>query len=459
MEQKDKSSQVSILPTPIKSKMQLSRSDFELCSVIGKGAYAKVYKAKYAKDPLGEYKAIKIMEIETMERLHKLYQIYLECDILSQLSHPSLVNIDGVFEERKKIYIVLEYLSKGDFSDLLRLNFPLPKDTIKFYAAEIVNVLEYLQENKVIHRDLKPENIMLDDNSHLKLIDFATAKVIGKCFNKEKMCFEDEKDGNEFNYSEEDFEEEEFRNKRGVTFVGTAEYVSPEVLKDDPAGFGADIWALGIMIYQMYCGRTPFKAPTEYLIFKKIEENKIEYPSQLIPEDAKDLIQRLLVKDPQSRLGSGEKGTENDFEHLKSHPYFNGINFSTLTTSVVPNSFSFKSLINKGNENEAESCRSSVNSNNNSSFLKKESTEKKVERPEKILMEGTLEKKSPWFHYNTRKVILYSTPKLEYIDPEKGTVKGSIYLSKDCKAEHVDTQVFDLYTPKRSFKFKVKYLI
>ena len=198
-----------VLKVPFRTKNKYCKKDFDVLSLAGKGAYAKVVKARYLPDGKGTLKGIKVMEIDAMERNNKLYQVYLENEVLMDLSHPNIVNIDGIFEEKRRIHIVLEYCSKGDFSDFLRVNHPLREGTIRFFASEMVNVLGYLQEKKIVHRDLKPENILLDDNCHLKVIDFATAKIIGKVFNKETMTFEDEtlieksnKTGNDNNYEE-----------------------------------------------------------------------------------------------------------------------------------------------------------------------------------------------------------------------------------------------------------------
>jgi 3-phosphoinositide dependent protein kinase-1 len=97
----------------------------------------------------------------------------------------------------------MEYLSKGDFSDFIRLNFPLKIDTIQFYAAEIVSFLEYIQSKKIVHRDLKPENIMMNENWHLQVIDFATARILGKYFDKKKMVFKDDAISNDNNKKNE----------------------------------------------------------------------------------------------------------------------------------------------------------------------------------------------------------------------------------------------------------------
>ena len=456
---------MSKLNIPLKTKKAYKNEDFDVISLSGKGAYGTVLKVKLKEDPTNKLYAIKTMDIKALSSIKKLYQAYLECDILSQIDNPYIVNIFGAFSENGKIYIVMDYLSKGDFSDFIRLNFPLKLDTIQFYAAEIINFLEYIQSKKIVHRDLKPENIMMNDKWHLEVIDFGTARILGKYFDKENMEFKDDDTtydisetddlkGNKIAINEEEdddfFEDSKSRpERRGMTFVGTAEYVSPEVLGDKPAEFGADAWALGIMIYQMFFGKTPFKEKNNYLTFRKIEQLKIDFEGGekiTIPDDAKDLISKILVKEPNKRLGGGEPGTEYDIAHLKSHPFFKGIDWKNLHNMTPPNSENFDFLLNKKNkEKKVEE---------NKKTEKNKEPEIKSENKEIILKSGELEKKSPWLHYNTRKIILYSTPKIAYIDPSNNKVKGEIYLDKSVKVNHVSSNVFDIISSKRNFRFK-----
>ena len=456
---------MSKLNIPLKTKKAYKNEDFDVISLSGKGAYGTVLKVKLKEDPTNKLYAIKTMDIKALSSIKKLYQAYLECDILSQIDNPYIVNIFGAFSENGKIYIVMDYLSKGDFSDFIRLNFPLKLDTIQFYAAEIINFLEYIQSKKIVHRDLKPENIMMNDKWHLEVIDFGTARILGKYFDKENMEFKDDDTtydisetddlkGNKIAINEEDdddfFEDSKSRpERRGMTFVGTAEYVSPEVLGDKPAEFGADAWALGIMIYQMFFGKTPFKEKNNYLTFRKIEQLKIDFEGGekiTIPDEAKDLISKILVKEPNKRLGGGEPGTEYDIAHLKSHPFFKGIDWQNLHNTTPPNSENFDFLLNKKNkEKKVEE---------NKKTEKNKEPEIKSENKEIILKSGELEKKSPWLHYNTRKIILYSTPKIAYIDPSNNKVKGEIYLDKSVKVNHVSSNVFDIISSKRNFRFK-----
>ena len=199
------------------------------------------------------------------------------------------------------------------------------------------------------------------------------------------------------------FEEQTVTNSpnrgRKNTFVGTADYVSPGVLSDKDVSFEADLWALGVIIYQMFAGTPPFRDKTEYLIFKKI--NDMDYTfNENFPEEAKDLINKLLQKNPTDRLGSDCS----DYKIIKNHPFFRGIDWDNLNREVP---FSDKFII-----------------------LPKDIKVKVKELPGmerhatvKTIKSDIIEKKSPWFHYNTRRVVLDTSPKMEYIDPRKNIVK------------------------------------
>ena len=466
------------LPIDLNSKNHYKKEDFQVLALSGKGAYGTVLQVKLKKEDLNKtkkkYYAIKVMDIKSMQRVNKLYQVYLESQILHELNSPFIVQIYGTFYTKNKIYMVLDYLSKGDFATFIKMNYPLKEETIKFYAAEIVSFLEYLQSQKIVHRDLKPENIMLNDSYHLQMIDFATARKIGYYYDKNEMKFREDNYDFENDYDDikgtkiivnpdkddddEDDEikelekKEENKNKikklpvRNKTFVGTAEYVSPEVIDDQPAGYGADLWAFGIMLYQMFCGITPFKGRNTFLTFKNIEKLEISFPNDIsISESAKDLIRKILVKEPSERLGAGEEKTDFDLEHLKNHSFFQGIKWENLISQNVPYSKTFifksnKKIVRKNEENVKNDDK--IHNNDNKDVI--------------ILRKGCLYKKSFWFHYNERFFILDSSPRITYKDPDKDTIRGTIYLNKKCRVYASRQDIFNLETPKRDYKFKCK---
>jgi 3-phosphoinositide dependent protein kinase-1 len=156
----------------------------------------------------------------------------------------------------------------------------------------------------VIHRDLKPENVLLDDQMHIKITDFGTAKLL-----PDPRDPRPPEDPSRQAGSEDD--------GRTASFVGTAEYVSPELLTDKAVGKPSDLWAFGCIIYQLLVGRPPFKAATEYLTFQKIVGLEYEFPAGF-PPAARDLVERCLVLDPARRL---------TVEHIKNHEFFDGQRF------------------------------------------------------------------------------------------------------------------------------------
>ena len=492
------------LPIPIKTKKEYKKDDFDVIALCGKGAYGTVLQVKLKtveeenkdkkllkKKQPENYYAIKVIDIQSMKKVNKIYQIYLESQILNELDSPFIVKIFGTFQTARKVYMVLEYLSNGNFANFLKNNFPLKEDTIKFYSAEIVLFLEYLQSQKVVHRDLKPENIMINEKYHLQMIDFATVRKIGLYYDKLEMKFKkddyeidtdnddikgtklivnpDNDDDDDEEDDEKDEEEEEkddinnnnkirnyfnsdkknknkkkdiYKPQRNKTFVGTAEYVSPEVISDTPAGYGADLWAFGVILYQMYCGQTPFKSKTNFLTFKNIGNIQITYPDNInVPKNAKDLINKILIRDPEKRLGAGEPNTELDIAHLKKHPFFKGIKWKNITNQNVPNAKNFKFKLNKKTLKN----------------MKKEDDKIEIEEKKgEIIRTGVLLKKSFWFIYNEIFVTLYTAPMIEYRNIDKNKIIGVIHLNKNCRVYASKSDIFNLDTPKGNYKFKSK---
>ena len=177
------------LTIKLKSKNTFTKEDFEIVNFLGKGAYGTVLQVTLVKDPKKKIYAIKKLDINSLISVNRLYQAYLENDILNELNSPYIVKVYGAFEADEKIHIVMDYMPKGDFAYFIKSNYPLRTDMIKFYAAEMVAFLEYMQKMKLIHRDLKPQNIMIDDKGHLKVIDFGTVRKKGYYFDKREMKF------------------------------------------------------------------------------------------------------------------------------------------------------------------------------------------------------------------------------------------------------------------------------
>uniref|UniRef100_A0A8C7YMH7 non-specific serine/threonine protein kinase n=1 Tax=Oryzias sinensis TaxID=183150 RepID=A0A8C7YMH7_9TELE len=169
------------------------------------------------------------------------------------------------------------------------------EDRARFYGAEIVSALEYLHSRDVVYRDLKLENLMLDKDGHIKITDF------GLC--KEGIT----------------------PDATMKTFCGTPEYLAPEVLEDNDYGRAVDWWGLGVVMYEMMCGRLPFYNQDHERLFELILMEEIRFPRNLSPE-AKSLLAGLLKKDPKQRLGGGP----NDAKEVMNHRFFININWQDV---------------------------------------------------------------------------------------------------------------------------------
>ena len=474
------------LTTKLKSKNTFTKEDFEIVNFLGKGAYGTVLQVTLVKDPKKKIYAIKKLDINSLISVNRLYQAYLENDILNELNSPYIVKVYGAFEADEKIHIVMDYMPKGDFAYFIKSNYPLRTDMIKFYAAEMVAFLEYMQKMKLIHRDLKPQNIMIDDKGHLKVIDFGTVRKKGYYFDKREMKFKEEKileiidsedikgvknvvnpdeeaideDDDEEDEEEDDDEKDDNnkkhkkiknRTQRSMTFVGTAEYISPEVIADKPADYGTDIWAFGVMLYQMIFNTTPFLAATNYLTFRRIESAKYDFPkdSNDISEEAKDLIKKIFVLDPKKRLGGGDPGTEFDIAHLKKHKFFKNIKWDQLHNTPPPGFDKIKFY-----ESKRKSIYKKKGNDKNQSDGYAVFDDKSKNDNVKIIKEGYIKKKSSWFHYEKSYIVLDTTPRIVVTNMNDMENKKVIPLSLKCKVSLVENNCFDLKTPQKNHRFK-----
>jgi 3-phosphoinositide dependent protein kinase-1 len=223
----------------------------------------------------------------------------------------------------------------------------LSPELTKFLSAEIINILQYIHGKGICHRDLKPSNLLIDDNYHLKLVDFGCSKFEEKKkFNRIRPSICIEMDQQQAEREMQKTLEERLNNLEAAqqtksTLVGTEDYIAPEVVQQKESGAAADLWSLGVIIYMMISGRTPFKGANQMQTFDKIVNEKLTFPDNNpnFTDEAKDLLMRLLEKDPEERLGAGPYGSENDYEALKAHPYFAGTDFDKVFLMITPYDF------------------------------------------------------------------------------------------------------------------------
>lgn len=309
----------------------ITKDQFKFQGTLGQGAYGQVYLV--TRKTSGIQYALKVLEKDHIVKYDKIESVFRERDIGQDLcGHPNIVQFEATFQDSDNLYFLLEYAEKGSLQGLLKTFKTLSADLARFYAAEIVSALHFMHEKKIAHRDLKPDNILLDKKYHAKVTDFGDSKqFIEEDENPEEEAI-DESD--ERNSLFDDPDERRGQQPRG-SFVGTPLYVAPEMLSDNVSSPASDLWALGCIIYQCRVGEVPFRGQFDYEVFKKISDRELTIPNELEPECV-DIIDHLLQPDPKLRLGAGPPGSENDFEALKNHAFFKGINFRTLHQTAPP---------------------------------------------------------------------------------------------------------------------------
>ena len=336
-----------------------------------------------------------------------------------------------------------------------------------FVTAEVVQILEGLHSKGLVHRDLKPENIILDENCHLKIIDFGTADVhlIEGANNtlfheylriREKYAPKFEPDsitvcsktvtesGDELEPPKTSNFIDEYQNnlQHRKSFVGTVFYVAPEMLENQNVDGGCDFWALGIMLHKMITGKYLFEEANDYLTFETIKKGDFHL-SKDIPEHARDLILRLLKKNPAERLGNGKVNSENDFQRLKEHQFFSEIDWGLLRQSKSPLFFTETCLAEQFEEDNDDSDLDEEKMLYGANSL--------VEK--KLVLSGLVKKKKMMFMYNTRQLLYYSNGTFEYFDPIKNEKKGIIVLTKSSVVDSKSKFNFVVSNGSRLYNF------
>lgn len=290
---------------PVSRVVKKGVKDFNFGRTLGEGSYSTVLAAT-DRQTLREY-AIKVLDKRHIIKEKKVKYVNIEKDTLNRLTeHPGIVRLYYTFQDERSLYFVLDLATGGELLGFLKKMGTFDEECARYYGAQILDAIDYMHSRGIIHRDLKPENVLLDDQMHVKITDFGTAKILNNPNPQQPTNAEAPTAGDPLDGVEHD---------RAESFVGTAEYVSPELLTDKNACKASDLWAFGCIVYQLLSGRPPFKAGNEYQTFQKIVNLEYTFPDQF-PEAARDLVERLLVLDPAKRL---------PIEHIKSHRFFDGI--------------------------------------------------------------------------------------------------------------------------------------
>lgn len=300
---------INILPktTPIDktgSRIKLNNqnplNEFQLLKVLGRGHFGKVILVKHIEtNTYHALKALKKRDVLTRDEVSALLAEKRIFQIANLARHPFLVNLHSCFQTSSHVCFVMEYACGGDL--MLHIHndiFTEPRAT--FYAGCVVLGLQYLHDNKIIYRDLKLDNLLLDAEGYVKIADF------GLC--KEGIGYGDITD----------------------TFCGTPEFLAPEVLTQFHYTRSVDWWGLGVLIFEMLVGDTPFSGDTEEEVFDSIVNHDVTYP-RFLSIEAVAIMRRLMNKNPNRRLGASEAGAED----IKRQAFFRSINWSDLLSKKI----------------------------------------------------------------------------------------------------------------------------
>ncbi|GAA6092465.1 serine/threonine-protein kinase N2 isoform X2, partial [Tachysurus ichikawai] len=286
-------------PIP-KQTHELQMDDFVCISVLGRGHFGKVLLAEYkSTGQLYAIKALKKGDVVTRDEVDSLMCEKRIFETINASRHPFLVNLHGCFQTSDHVCFVMEYSPGGDLMTHIHSSIFTERQA-RFYAACVLLGLEFLHQNKIVYRDLKLDNLLMDADGFVRIADF------GLC--KEGMGHGD----------------------RTSTFCGTPEFLAPEVLTDSTYTRAVDWWGLGVLIYEMLVGESPFPGDDEEEVFDSIVNDEVRYPRFLSPESV-SIVQKLLQKNPEKRLGAGEQ----DANEVKRHRFFQGVDWETLLAKRV----------------------------------------------------------------------------------------------------------------------------
>jgi serine/threonine kinase 38 len=319
-------------PTRVKRKITIN--DFELYTLIGKGAFGEVRLCKKKGELDKPMMAMKKLRKEDMLNRNQTSHVRAERDVLVEASHgnPWVVELYYAFQDAEHLYIIMEYLPGGDLMTWLIQKDVFSEAQVRFYIAELVMATHSIHEMQYCHRDLKPDNILLDLQGHIKLSDFGLCKQfpLGQTAKFEyDETFTLSASENSLSYRDRQLHWQKNRRKMFYSTVGSPGYIAPEVLLKKGYGTECDYWSVGVIMYEMLIGYPPFFADDPVQTCHKIVRwaEYLTFPTETtLSPQAVSLIRALLC-DPEQRLA---------YPAIIAHPFFDGVEWSTLRSQKAP---------------------------------------------------------------------------------------------------------------------------
>ena len=289
---------------------KIELDNLEIIKTIGRGSVGKILLARYKNT--GDLYAIKSMRKDQLLSKSLIDNILIEKIILSEGQCQFILQLLFFFQTPERLYFITPFMKGGDLYHKLKVEGYLSENLVRFYTAQIAIALQHLHDSDIVYGDLKPENILIDEDGYIKLCDFGASMLI-------------------------------LDNKKEKSFVGIPEYASPEMIAHEGYDIMSDWWSFGILIYELLFGITPFFNIDIERMYELIEIGEVKFPKTIkigdkfktinVSNEAKNIIIKLLEKNPDSRLG------KNGLKEIQNHPFFNKINFDMIKSKKLDSPF------------------------------------------------------------------------------------------------------------------------
>jgi serine/threonine protein kinase len=277
---------------------------YEISEHLGRGGMGNVYRATDIM--LGREVALKMLHPQLTMEEQFLERFKKEARVLAQLLHPNIAVIYNFIEQGGNHFMVMEYVEGTNLDDLMKKHTTLPAEFVVPVFVQVLEGLKHAHKKNIFHRDIKPANIMLTPDGTVKLMDFGIAKIAGE----QKMT-------------------------QVNKIVGTVEFMAPELLHGKDASASSDIYAAGVALYELLCGKLPFQADTDFNLMQAIMKQKITHPVKFnaaIPKALSDIIMKALDKNPAARFADAAAFQQ---ALLNAFPNFRNINLASLSTAAA----------------------------------------------------------------------------------------------------------------------------
>ena len=272
---------------------KVHEGDFELLKTLGRGYFGKVFLCR--KRQSGGLYAMKVISKMDIIRRDFFESVRNERAILETVSNPFVVSLKYCFASSCYVFFVMDFKQGGELYHHLRKHTRFTEPVAKFYSAQILLGLEYLHSRDILYRDMKPENILLDTRGNASLADYGISKILGP-------------------------------GQKTRSFVGTPDYVAPEIILRSGHNMSVDVWCLGVILYEMVFGIPPFSDKHHGVIMRNIVKKELSFPSVVSTSaELVDLITRCLRKQPERRIGAG------DIAQVKQHAWFRDVDWGKMS--------------------------------------------------------------------------------------------------------------------------------